>query len=280
MPEKISERNKFKLKKAALASRSWVVWLGRAGYSAMAVVHLLVGVLAALSVFGIAAAIGTRGAMRQMAELPFGQILLVAVAFGLVCHAFWRIAQALFDTDAKGADAKGFVLRGGFFLIALFYLGLAFSAARIVLGFKIKSGVWAQSWTAWLLAQPYGQWLVVLAALIAAGIGIFHFYQAFSAKFRETLQLAEMSEKQAKWGTRFGRFGFAARGIVFGIVGFFLLFAAVRSDAGETRSFGGALDVLEQQPYGAWLLAVVAAGLFSYGIFMIFLARFRRMVGD
>ncbi len=89
-----------------------------------------------------------------------------------------------------------------------------------------------------------------------------------------------MSKNQAKWGTRFGRFGFAARGIVFGIVSFFLFFAAVRSDAGETRGFGSALDALEQQPSGAWLLAVVAVGLISYGILMIFLARFRRMTSD
>ena len=213
MSEKISERDEFKLKKTAREARPWVFWVGRIGYAAMAVVHLLVGFLAMLSVFGAASAIGTRGALRQIGELPFGQTLLAAVAVGL-------------------------------------------------------------------LAQPFGRWLVGLAALVTAGIGIFQFYQATTAQFRETMRLTEMSAKQAIWGTRVGRCGFAARGIVFCIVGFFLFFAAVNSDAAETRSFGGALDALARQPYGAWLLAIVAFGLFFYGVFMIYLARFRRMVGD
>jgi len=281
MPEKISERNKFKLKKTAREARPWVFWVGRIGYAAMAVVHLLVGFLAMLSVFGAASAIGTRGALRQIGELPFGQTLLAAVAAGLLAHAFWRVTQAIYDTDAKGSDAKGLAMRGGYVVVALVYLGLALSAVRVTaVGAKVKSGAWAESWTAWLLAQPFGRWLVGLAALVTAGIGIFQFYQATTAQLRETMRLTEMSAKQAKWGTRVGRCGFAARGIVFCIVGFFLFFAAVNSDAAETRSFGGALDALARQPYGAWLLGIVAFGLFFYGVFMIYLARFRRMVGD
>ncbi|HXG86649.1 MAG TPA: DUF1206 domain-containing protein, partial [Pyrinomonadaceae bacterium] len=136
----------------------------------------------------------------------------------------------------------------------------------------------AKSWTAWLLAQPFGQWLVALAGASILIAGIYFFYQAYTTKFRENLLFREMSGAQEKWGTRFGRFGFAARGVVFCIIGIFLVFAAWYSDAGETRDFGGALRVVERQTFGAWLLGFVAVGLFSYGIFMLFLARFRRMV--
>ncbi|MEP7037744.1 MAG: DUF1206 domain-containing protein [Acidobacteriota bacterium] len=270
----ITEKAKEKIRE----KRSWVVWMGRAGFAAMGLVHLLVGVLAIMSVVGRASASGTEGALRQIVRLPFGQILLIVVAAGLVGYAVWRFIQALMDTDAKGSDVKGIAVRLVFAGISLVYLGLAFSAVKIFLGVRTDKGVWAQSWTAWLLAQPFGQWLVALAALIAAIIGIVHFYIAYKTKFRENWKLSEMSESQEKWGTWFGIVGFIARGVVFCIIGFFLAFAAWQSNAGRVRDFGSALDALEQQPYGVWLLGVVAVGLFSYGIFMFFQARFRRIV--
>ncbi len=275
---KIDNQVKNEAQTAVREYHTWPVWIGRSGFAGMAAVHLLVGILAVMSVVGAAAAIGTQGSIQQIAELPFGQFLLVAVAVGLVCHSFWLVTRAVMDTDAKGSDSRGIASRGASVIAALIYLGLAFSAVRIVLGVTINTGSWAQTWTAWLLAKPFGQWLVGLAGAIAAAIGTYYFYQAYSAHFQENLLLSEMSTKQKKWVTRFGRFGFAARGLVLCIIGFFLAFAGWHSDAGETRDFGGALYALERRPYGTWLLAFVAAGLISYGIFLLLLTRFRRMV--
>ena len=270
---------KDEVKQAVREASPWVVRLGRLGFAAIGVVYILIGILAAQAAISARRArVGTRGALQYIVELPLGQFLLIAVAIGLLCHALWRFTEALMDTDDKGSDAKGFAIRGGFAGIGLLYLGLAFSAVKIVLGARNASGIWAKSWTAWLLAQPFGQWLVALGGAMVIIAGIYFFYQTYSTKFRETLLLREMSGAQEKWGTRFGRFGFAARGVVFCIIGIFLVFAAWYSDAGETRDFGGALRVVERQIFGAWLLGFVAIGLFSYGIFMLFLARFRRMV--
>ncbi|MBA2736355.1 MAG: DUF1206 domain-containing protein [Pyrinomonadaceae bacterium] len=279
--ESVGEKAKEEVKQVVREARPWVIRLGRLGFAAIGIVYILVGILAAQAAIGAKAAkYDAQGVLYYIAHLPFGQIMLVAVAVGLVCHALWRLTQALMDTDRKGSEAKGVVVRAGFVGIALFYFGLAFSAVKIVLGARNDSGFWAQSWTAWLLAQPFGQWLVALVGAIITISGVYFFYQAYSTKFRDTLLFREMSERQEIWGTRFGRFGFAARGVVFCIIGFFLAFAAWHSDAGETRDFGAALRVIEQQSYGAWLLGVVAVGLFSYGIFMLFLTMYRRMVSS
>lgn len=267
------------LKETVREVRPWVALLGRLGFAAIGFVYIFVGILAVQAAISLREArAGTRGAFAYIAQLPFGQFLLAAVAVGFAFHAVWRFTQALMDTDAKGSDAKGKALRAGFVGIGLIYLGLAFSAVKIILGTRSSHRFWAQSWAAWLLAQPLGGWLV---ALIGAGVfiaGIYFLYQAYSTKFRHWLLLEKMSGAQEKWGTRFGRFGFAARGVIFCIIGFFLVFAAWYSDAGETRNFGGALRFVERQPYGAWLLGLLAAGLFSHGMFMFFLAKCRRMV--
>jgi hypothetical protein len=275
----IGSQVKDKVKQSVREASPWLVWLGRFGYAAKGVVFVIVGVLAAYAAIGAGAANdGTRSALQYIAELPFGQFLLVVMAIGLASHALWRFVQAFMDTENKGSTAKGIVARAAFAGIGLIYTGLAFSAIKIFLGAQSSESGKEQSWTALLLAQPFGRWLVGIAGAIVIGVGLYQFYRSYSAEFRKKLLLNEMNQTEEKWATRFGRFGFAARGVIFCIIGFFLVLAAYQTDAGETRGLGGAMRAVEQQPFGAWLLALVAAGFVSYGLFMFVLAKYRRMV--
>lgn len=270
---------KEKAKETIRENRSWVEKFGRLGYAARGVVYLLIGILAVQAATGIQKAnSGSRSALEQITELPFGQILLAIVTIGLICHALWRLVQAFMDTDNKGSDTKGILARSAFVVISLIYFGLAFSAVKILLGTDDQSGSQASSWTAWLLSQPFGQLLVGIIGAIIVGVGLYQFYQAYTAKFRENLLLSEMSETIEKWGERLGRFGYSARGVVFSVIGGFLIFAAWRSNAGKTRDFGDALHFVEKQSYGIWLLGIVAFGLIAYGLFMFFLAKYRKML--
>lgn len=204
---------KDKVKQSVREASSWLVWLGRFGYAVKGVIYILIGILAAYSAIGTHAANdGTRSALRHIVELPFGQFLLIAMAIGLASYALWQVIQAFMDTENKGSTVKGFAMRGFYAGIAFVYIGLAFSAVKIVLGARRGSGVWAQSWTAWLLAQPFGQWLVGFAGAMVIGVGFYQFYKVYIAKFRKHLILSEMSESEQFWATGFGRCGFAARG--------------------------------------------------------------------
>jgi hypothetical protein len=135
-----------------------------------------------------------------------------------------------------------------------------------------------QDWTARLLSQPFGQWLVGLIGAFIIGFGFYQLYRAYKAKFRKEMKLREMSPTEETWATRIGRFGEAARGIVFAIIGFFLLQAARQSDPNQARGLDGALQALAQQPHGPWLLGIVALGLVAYGIHMGVQARYRRII--
>ena len=87
-----------------------------------------------------------------------------------------------------------------------------------------------------------------------------------------------MDAQTKEWTIRFGRFGLAARGIVFGVIGIFLIIAALQHNPDQAKGLGGALGELSQQPYGQILLGVVAMGLIAYGIYTLAEARYRRMV--
>jgi len=64
-----------------------------------------------------------------------------------------------------------------------------------------------------------------------------------------------------------GRFGTAARGVVFAMVGFFLFTAGYNHNASQAQGIDGVLKALLHQPSGPWLLGLVALGLIAFGIY-------------
>ena len=260
----------------------WTERLARFGYAAKGVVYIVVGALATMTALGLGGeATGARGAMRSIARQPFGTVMLSIVAFGLVAYVIWRWVQAVTDADDKGTNAKGIALRIGYTGSGLVYAGLAYSAARIVFGARDDGRPSAaESWTAKLMEFPYGNWLVILAGLGVCGYGLYQCYKGYTAKFRKRLKVGEMSERGIVWATRSGRFGFIARGVVFLIVGGFLIQAAWYYDSSKAKGLDGALQNLIQQPFGPWLLGAVALGLVAYGLYMLIEARYRRIAGS
>ena len=258
----------------------WLERFGRFGYAAKGVVYGLIGALAVQVAFGVGGqTTDSQGALQRIAQAPFGQVMLVAVGVGLVGYVLWRIIQAIMDTENKGTDAKGIATRGGYFISGLIYAGLALSAFQIAFGSGGGgAGSSSQGRTAQLMAQPFGQWLVGIVGVIVVGVSLYELYRAYSAKFREKLKLQEMSRTEEMWATRLGRLGYAAHGLALGIIGAFLVVAAIQAQPQEARGLGGALSTLAQQPWGSWLLGIVALGLVAYGIFMLVLARYGRMV--
>ena len=258
----------------------WLERFGRFGYAAKGVVYGLIGALAVQVAFGVGGqTTDSQGALQRIAQAPFGQVMLVAVGVGLVGYVLWRIIQAITDTENKGTDAKGIATRGGYFISGLIYAGLALSAFQIAFGSGGGGGdSSSQGRTAQLMAQPFGQWLVGIVGVIVVGVSLYELYRAYSAKFREKLKLQEMSRTEEMWATRLGRLGYAAHGLALGIIGAFIVVAAIQAQPQEARGLGGALSTLAQQPWGSWLLGIVALGLVAYGIFMLVLARYGRMV--
>lgn len=69
------------------------------------------------------------------------------------------------------------------------------------------------------------------------------------------------------------RFGLIALGFAFLIAGGFFVLAAVRDDSSEAKG----LEALLDQPYGRWLLGLVAVGLAAFGAYSWIEALWRRV---
>ena len=128
------------------------------------------------------------------------------------------------------------------------------------------------------MAQPFGQLLVGAVGLGFIGFGIYQIYKAYTGKFREELMQDQMTGNVETFAVRTGQIGLSARGIVFGIIGIFLIQAALNSNPSEARGLGGAFNALAEQTYGQLALGIVALGFAIYGLYMFVLARYRRMI--
>lgn len=249
--------------------------LSRVGYGAKGVVYLVLGWLAMQG----AAQAGKESALSEIVSQPFGRVLLGIVAIGLVAYSLWRLASGLVDPeDTADDDVKGIGKRVAYVASGIAYAALAWTAAGMVAaggGGSNGGGESAEDWTAKLLEVQFGQWLVgLLAACIAAG-ALYQLKQAWTAGFREKFRLREMSEAERVWATRAGRIGHLARAVVYGLIAWFIGKAAISADAKDAGGLGKALDTLQAQPHGKWLLAAAGVGFIGYGIYCFVLARYR-----
>lgn len=266
-----------------VAAHPWMERIARFGYATKGAVYMVVGALAIRGAFGFGGeTTDTRGALQAINDQPFGKFVLGTVAFGLIGYVIWRWIQAIADTDDKGTSLKGILVRIGYVGSGLVYAGLAFTAAKVLIdvGDPDSSTQVQQNWVARFLTMPHGGWIVALGGLCVLGFGLYQIYKGISTKFRKHLKLGEMSETEKFWAMLTGRVGYSARGVVFCIVGIFLVQAARHFNPSEAKGLDAALDTLSSWPFGPWVLGTVAAGLFAYGFYMLVEARYRRINGS
>jgi Domain of Unknown Function (DUF1206) len=65
-----------------------------------------------------------------------------------------------------------------------------------------------------------------------------------------------------------GTVGHVARAVVFGLIGVFVIKAALEYNPKEAIGLDGALQKLASAPYGPYLLGLTAAGLIAYGVYL------------
>ena len=258
----------------------WLVRLARVGYAAKGVVYVVIGTLAARAALGAGGeTTDSRGALRTIGESALGRASLVLIGVGLLGYAAWRLIGAATDAEGHGPGAKGVAARLAETISGLLYGSLGVEALRLVAGSgrSAEGGDQAAHWTARVLAVPFGRALVIAAGAALAVYALQQIWRAVTKDPRERLDTGRMSARQATWVARLGRFGVAARGVVFTIVAWFLVRAALQHDPQQAQGIAESLDTIAGQGPGRLLLAAVAIGLVAYGLFQLANARWRRM---
>lgn len=251
----------------------WVPPLARAGYAAKGLVYMAIGWLSATAAFGGGGgASGSRNAIAVLAENGGGAVVLWLVGLGLVSYVIWRLVQALVDPEHEGGGKRVVYL-----VSAMLYAGLAFWTLRGAMrGYASSSEDGSTGWTATLMSQPMGRWLVLAAGVAVGGYGLVQFWNAYRAKVADRLKPG-LPAGTRRWVVRCARAGLVARGVVMLVIGGLLVVAGWTSRPEDSTGLGDALETLREQPYGPWLMGAVAIGLGLYGIYQLVQARYRRI---
>jgi hypothetical protein len=251
----------------------------RIGYAARGLVYLGLGSLVLLAALDLTPrAKGAKGLLRAWADWPLGWALIAGIGFGLAGFAVWRILQAVFDADRHGRSPKAWAVRIGQAVSGLVYGGLAFSAFELLDEFEdvgeVDEEQTAHHTAGAVLDLPYGGTLLIAAGLVVLAFGVGNVIQGVMQDFSKRL---DCDDKTCRRVVPLAKIGYGARGLASLPLGVFLVMAGIEARAGEARSWGGALQAVERQPFGNSALCLVAAGLIAFGLFGLVEARYRRI---
>ncbi len=235
----------------------------RAGLLAIGAIYVAMGYVSARIAFAGARdpVNGVPGALRFLLDRSHGAWLLGAVVAGLAGIA---VAYA-----ARAVRGPGRALRRvGLAANAVGYAALAVASARLLLhaGRRAGGARLEREGVSWLLTESWGAFVLELVGVGVVAGGLWEIGRGFRGPLR--LQGGALPRPLRRALAAVSRFGLVARGVTLAALGYFLIRAAEELDPALVRTLGGTLDALARTAFGPAFLAVVSAGLASYGVYL------------
>src|SRR5450759_2974997 len=244
--------------------------LTRLGYGVRGVIYIVMGILAVQVALGKGGALASpQDAIAAIGKQPAGMILLWVVLIGILAYSVWGLVRAIWDPLHKGSDTKGILTRIGYLASAVGYAFLAYTTYGFINGASQSASGSPAKLLASVMAMPMGRWAIALVGLIVVVVGLYQIMLGIKAGFEKQFQTYDLTPKEAKLATDVGRFGTAARGVVFALVGGLIFLAAYNSNPSQPVGIDAALATLLHQPYGIWLLGIIAVGLVAFGFYSL-----------
>lgn len=247
---------------------AWVPPVMRTGYYARAAVYTVVGALALTAAIQGGGAQGTTNALADLRSAPLGIIALWLIAIGLWAYMVWRLVDAAMDLEDYGTGAKGALARAGLVVTGLIHGAIGVSVAATAMGNRGSGGggnggeSGTESATQKLMSLPYGPWLVALAGIATIGAGIYYVHKGWAEKYKEHIRVTPTAQRLSP----LCKAGCIAQGVVVGLIGISILYAAITTNPSQAGGLGEALDQVRSAPFGRILLGLMALGLIAFAV--------------
>jgi hypothetical protein len=255
----------------------WIDRAARLGLAARGLIYLLIAFLALQIAFvdrGKEA--DQKGAFQTLAQNGLGKVVLWLVIVGFFGYAVWLATEAIWGHRREQEKGKRTAKRIESAVKAVIYLLLGVLAFRIVTG-SSSGGQGGETVTAKVLGMSGGKFLVGLAGVVVIAVAAVITWRGLQTKFEEHLDLSRLGPGTRSAVINLGKVGYIARGVTFAIVGILIIAAAVTYDPSKARGFDAALRTVAAQPYGPWLLSLIALGLICFGLYSFIESRYRRL---
>lgn len=247
----------------------------RVGYAANGLMHILIGIIAVTIATGGGGSADQSGAMAALAGQPGGIFLLWFGFIGCIALALFQLSEAAFawkGMEKKEKWGKRLKAIGQ----AMVYAAVGITFGIYAMGGSTDSGQTTQTFTSTLMANPAGAVLLVLVGIGVIAIGGYYVYKGATKGFLKDLR----KTPRAPWSTVLrvlGMIGYIAKGVALAVLGLLFVVATATNNPEESTGLDGALKSLQEQPYGALILGVIALGLIAYGLYSIVRAPLAKM---
>ena len=259
--------------RAAHGSRTVEV-LARLGLASRGLVWLVLGLLALTIARGGDAQADQTGALTALAGAPFGKALLVVLAVGFAGYAAWLLLSAAVGHRDEDGN-KRLLARGKSLLKGLVYAALCVSTLQFLL--RGAGGESASSRTAEVMSHAGGRTAIGVLGAVLIGLGLYLVAKGVRRKHAECLEGYRVPPRLRRPAITIGAVGYVGRGFTLGLVGTFLVRAAVLFDPQEAKGLDAALQAVVEQPYGRVLLLLAVVGVLAYAVWSFFEAAYREI---
>lgn len=252
----------------------WVRLLARFGCVATALVYALLGVVALLSLMRIRHGGADEASIAKLLEeVPGGKVVTGIILLGMLAFVVWRFYEAINDPYQYGRRWKGVFIRVVTACSAVSDALIGWPALASLLGTNTAAADGepaAQRQSFAHLMEQGGAWAVCLVGLVTSVTAVVQFVYAFRRLYEERIEMDALRPARQTLVHVTAWVGQAARGIVLGIMGFFMLKAGLTQNAALIRNTDKAFDFLGDN-LGRAVFAVVAVGTLFYAVFMTLL---------
>lgn len=244
------------------------------GYLAKGVLYGVVGLMAIDAALHPGEGLeGAREALVAIRTQPLGLFFAGILICGLGIYVLWQLSRAILDPEERAEGVRGVGFRAVSLAIGLVYGAFVLESVDLVddafegadeseeLDDFEREGSSASRFAA-MLQHPVGRIVVMGVGLGVMGFGV--------SQLHRLVRSRNLAEAKHPW---LARAGYAARGVLSGLIGWFVFRGALFYSPGEFRDLDGVLAAVRNQPFGNALVFAFGVGLVAYGVLQLFRAR-------
>ncbi|HUP14401.1 MAG TPA: DUF1206 domain-containing protein, partial [Niastella sp.] len=241
------------------------------GCMATGIMYAAIGVIALLSFLKLRYGGADEASMMAiLANYAVGKIVICLILLGTLCYIVWRLYETVTDPYEYGSNLKGGIKRAGIALSTIADILIVYAAVRVLLGvshFQSNGQPEEERAMVTKMLKGQGQWPVIGIGLVYMFTAIIQLWYGISKGYKERVNIERFSATLRKMVYILAWAGYAARGIVLGIIGFFFLKAGINENAGYVVNTDKAFDFIGDH-VGHVSFILVAIATICYGIFM------------
>lgn len=204
-------------------------------------------------------------------EFVVGKVVIWVILTGTICYIFWRIYEAITDPYNYGHNASGISKRIGIALSTVADILIVYSAITVLLGTSGSDAAGQpteqRELVANILQKEGGKFYILVVGSIVIITSLIQFFYGVTKGYAERLKIDYFKDWQRKAIHLLAWIGYFSRGIIIGIIGFFLIKAAVADDARHVVNTDKAFDYIGDE-VGHIFFILIALGTICYSLFM------------